>query len=99
MPATGGPLRIGNRSLDSEFSQFRPGIADSLWPIFEIFPFSGDCGRRGGFDLHCVAEPALPLPSGNCKCPAHIAAPCSAKSCHNTLAWRSSGIRGPTVIE
>ena|ERR1700730_11596717 len=48
MPAIGGLLRIGSRSPDSRLSQFRPGIADSLWPIFEIFPFSGDCGRRPG---------------------------------------------------
>ena len=32
----------------SEFGHFRLGIADSLRPIFEIFPFSGDRGRRPG---------------------------------------------------
>src|ERR1700730_17314780 len=59
MPAIGGLLRIGSLSPDSRLSQFRPGIADSLWPIFEIFPFSGDCGRRPGSiytvwpNLHC----------------------------------------------
>jgi hypothetical protein len=46
MPANGGPLRIGSRSPDSKFGRGRPEIADSLRPIFEIFPFSGDCGRR-----------------------------------------------------
>src|SRR5258708_38072806 len=48
MPANGGLLRIGNRSPDSEFGQFRLEIADSLRPIFEIFPFSGDRDRRPG---------------------------------------------------
>jgi hypothetical protein len=48
MPANGGLLRIGNRSPDSEFGHFRLEIADSLRPIFEIFPFSGDRDRRPG---------------------------------------------------
>ena len=47
-PSNGGLLRIGSRSPNFEFGHFRLGIADSLRPIFEIFPFSGDRGRRPG---------------------------------------------------
>jgi hypothetical protein len=54
-PANGGILRIGTRSPGSEFGHFRIGIADSLRPIFEIFPFSGDRGRRPG--SICTAWP------------------------------------------
>jgi hypothetical protein len=60
-PANGGLLRIGNRSPGSEFGHFRLGIADSLRPIFEIFPFSGDRSRRPG--SICTAWPVkLPYP-------------------------------------
>ncbi len=48
MPANGGLLRIGSRSPDSEFGHFRLGIAVSLRPIFEVFPFLGDRGQRPG---------------------------------------------------
>jgi hypothetical protein len=48
MPANGGLLRIGGRSLGSGFGRFRLGLADSLRRIFEIFPFSGDSDRRPG---------------------------------------------------
>jgi hypothetical protein len=48
MPASGRPLRIGGRSPDSEFGHFRTKTADSLQRILEIFPFSGDRGRRPG---------------------------------------------------
>jgi hypothetical protein len=46
MPTNGGLLRIGGRSPGSEFGHFRLGIADSLRPIFEIFPFSADGEAR-----------------------------------------------------
>ena len=48
MPANGGLLRIGRRSPRSGISHFWPGTADSLRPIFEIFPFLGDRDRRPG---------------------------------------------------
>jgi hypothetical protein len=38
-PAYSGLLRIRSWSPDSEFDHFRLGIADSLRPIFEKFPF------------------------------------------------------------
>jgi hypothetical protein len=66
MPATRGLLRIGSRSPDSEFGHVRPGIANSLRSIFEIFPFSGDGGRRTGFDLDCVAGAAVQPMSNIC---------------------------------
>ncbi len=46
MPANGGLLRIGYRSPGSETSRAESEVADSLRQIFEIFPFSGDRGRR-----------------------------------------------------
>ena len=36
------------RSPDTTFGCFQDEIADSLRRIFEIFPFSGDCGWRPG---------------------------------------------------
>src|SRR5713101_5457090 len=48
MPANGGLLQIGCRSLDTTFGSFQDEIADSLRRIFDIFPFSGDCGWRPG---------------------------------------------------
>jgi hypothetical protein len=48
MPANGGLLRIGYRIPGSEIDCFAVEIADSLRQIFEIFPFSGDGGRRPG---------------------------------------------------
>jgi hypothetical protein len=59
MPANGGLLRIGSPSPDSEFGHFRLEIADSLRPIFEIFPLSGDPRPETWFDLHCVVELAV----------------------------------------
>jgi hypothetical protein len=58
-------------------------IADSLWRIFEKFPFLGDWGRRTG--SICTAWPSLqsnspnspPGPPANWECPAHTAAPAS----------------------
>src|ERR1700682_578382 len=47
-PANGGVLRIGYQSPGSETGRFGSEIADSLRQIFEIFPFSGDSGRRPG---------------------------------------------------
>ena len=47
-PADGGLLQIGCRSLDFEFDRSEGEIADSLRRIFEVFPFSGDGGRRLG---------------------------------------------------
>src|ERR1700737_1094093 len=46
MPANGGLLRIGYRSLGSEFGHFRGENAESLRLHAEIFPFSGDYDRR-----------------------------------------------------
>jgi hypothetical protein len=45
-PANGGVLQFGYRSPGSEIGLRGTEIVDSLWPIFEIFPFPGDCGRR-----------------------------------------------------
>jgi hypothetical protein len=47
-PANGGLLRFGARSSDSQFDGLRGEIVESLWRFFEIFPFSGDGGRRSG---------------------------------------------------
>jgi len=47
-PANGGLFRIGYRSPGSEIGRYGSEIADSLRQIFEIFPFSGDGGRRPG---------------------------------------------------
>jgi hypothetical protein len=46
MPASGGLLRIGYRSLGSDFGHFRGENAESLRRHAEIFPFSGDRDRR-----------------------------------------------------
>jgi hypothetical protein len=43
-----GLLQIGAPSPSSQFRQSESEIADSLWWIFEIFPFSGDSDRRPG---------------------------------------------------
>jgi hypothetical protein len=75
MPANGGLLRIDSRSPDSEFGHFRLGIADSLRPIFEIFPFLGDRGRRPGsiytawssLQWNVVKFPALAAGSWECR--------------------------------
>ena len=48
MPANGRLLRFWQRSSGSRFRQRRGEIAKSLWPNAEIFPFSGDDGRRPG---------------------------------------------------
>jgi hypothetical protein len=48
MPANGGLLRIGYPSPGSKTGRCGSEIADSLRQIFEIFPFSGDRGRRPG---------------------------------------------------
>src|SRR5258708_37721143 len=48
MPANCGFLRICALSPSSQFAQSQSEIADSLWRIFEIFPFLGDGGRRSG---------------------------------------------------
>ena len=48
MPANCGLLQIGAPSPSSQFRQSESEIADSLWWIFEIFPFSGDSDRRPG---------------------------------------------------
>jgi hypothetical protein len=59
MPADGGLLRIEGRSPGSKFGHFDSEIADSLRPVFEIFPFLGDCGRRRG--SICTAWPVKRL--------------------------------------
>src|ERR1700730_13691743 len=48
MAANWGLLQIGAPSPSSQFRQSESEIADSLWWIFEIFPFSGDSDRRPG---------------------------------------------------
>src|ERR1700686_2179508 len=48
MPTNCGPLQIGTPSPSSQFRQSESEIADSLWWIFEIFPFLGDSGWRPG---------------------------------------------------
>jgi hypothetical protein len=48
MPANGGHLQISGRSPSSTFGHFRGEIAESLWRIFEIFPFLGDRDQRPG---------------------------------------------------
>ncbi len=53
----GGLLRIGYRSPGSGIGVSGSEIADSLRRIFEIFPFSGDWGRRPG--SICTAWPSL----------------------------------------
>ena len=58
MPANGGLLRIGYRSPDSEIGRCRSEIADSLWQIFEIFPFLGDRDRRPG-SIYWVVDLAV----------------------------------------
>src|SRR3984893_936399 len=57
MPANGGLLRIGYPSPGSETGRCGSEIVDSLRQIFEIFPFSGDPGRRPG--SICTAWPSL----------------------------------------
>jgi hypothetical protein len=56
MPANGGLLRIGYQSPGSEIGPYGGEIAESLRQIFEIFPFSGDGGRRPR--SICTAWPA-----------------------------------------
>jgi hypothetical protein len=52
-PANGGLLQFGIPSLCSRFPGIRVSFGESLWLIPRIFPFSRDCSRRPGFDLHC----------------------------------------------
>ena len=59
MPANCCLLQISVPSLSSQFGQSQSEIADSLRQIFEIFPLSGDGGRRLG--SHCVADAAVHL--------------------------------------
>jgi hypothetical protein len=47
-PAIGGLLQFGERSPGSQFEELRVEIVESLRRFFEIFPFSGDGGRRPG---------------------------------------------------
>ena len=76
MPANGGLLQVYAPSLNYPSRQSLSEIADSLWRIFEIFPFSGDTGAETRFDLHCVAGVAawlnlerLLLMDGGLRCP------------------------------
>jgi hypothetical protein len=46
-PTNGGFLTISDRSLVSQFTQFESEIAESLWHLFEIFPFCGRLARDG----------------------------------------------------
>jgi hypothetical protein len=48
MPANGGLLRLGYRSLGSVFCHFGGENAESLRPHAGLFPFSGDRDRRLG---------------------------------------------------
>jgi hypothetical protein len=68
-PANGGLLRIAYRSPGSGIGVSGSKIADSLRRIFEIFPFSGDWGRRPG--SICTAWPGR-------QCNAPHSPPCSA---------------------
>jgi hypothetical protein len=56
-PANGGLLRVGYRSPGSGTGVSGSEIADSLRRIIEIFPFSGDWGRRPA--SICTAWPSL----------------------------------------
>lgn len=47
-PANSGLSQFGRRSPDSQFPELPAQNADSLWLFIEIFPFSGDAGRRPG---------------------------------------------------
>jgi hypothetical protein len=86
-PANGGLLRIGYRSPGSGIGVSGSEIADSLRRIFEIFPFSGDWGRRPG--SICTAWPSLqchplkspPWPPASWECPAHTAGSSSQRNC------------------
>jgi hypothetical protein len=59
MAANGGLLQFCRPSPNSQFGELQAEIVESLRTFFEIFPFSGDCGRRPRFDPYCVAEPAV----------------------------------------
>jgi hypothetical protein len=59
MPANCGLLQIGAPSPSSQFGQSQSEIADSLWRIFEIFPFLGDSDAETRFDLHCAVGTAV----------------------------------------
>jgi len=48
MPANSGLLKMPARSLVSKVAQSQGEIVDSLWRIFEIFPFLRDAVRRPG---------------------------------------------------
>jgi hypothetical protein len=71
MPANGGLLRIGYQSPGSEIGPYGGEIAESLRQIFEIFPFSGDGGRRPRSictawpSLRCIWSNSPPRPAGN----------------------------------
>jgi hypothetical protein len=58
-PANSGLLQFSPRSSDAEFDGAEAEIVESPRQFFEIFPFSGDCGRRTRFDLHCAAAVAV----------------------------------------
>jgi hypothetical protein len=57
MPANWGLLEICAPSPSSQFTQSQSEIADSLWRIFEIFPFLGDSDRRLGSIYTAWREP------------------------------------------
>src|SRR5882757_1115429 len=66
MPANGGLLRIGYPSPGSETGRSGSEIANSLRRIFEIFPFSGDRGRRpGSIYTACPASQSCPRACGS----------------------------------
>jgi hypothetical protein len=48
MPANGGLLQSGTRSQDSQFNELQGEFAESLRPLPQIFPFSGDSDLRPG---------------------------------------------------
>jgi hypothetical protein len=89
-------LRIGYQSPGSETGRGGSEIADSLRQIFEIFPFSGDRGRRPG--SICTAwpssechSPSFPLwPPANWECSASTAAP-STRVTRQILCLRHMG--------
>jgi hypothetical protein len=48
IPANGAFLQIEAPSLHYQFGQSKSETAESLWRMFQIFPFSGDTDRRPG---------------------------------------------------
>jgi hypothetical protein len=100
-PANGGLLRISHRSPGYDFGHSLSEIAHSLRRIFEIFPFSGDRGRRLGSictawaSLQCNLQTSLPWPAANWESRARTSAPSLQCNSPDSPPWPPANLECP----